>query len=84
MHLHNNECDKKVEDFTSDDILVDPDSPLRTRDLLQIIHPMYNHTEGIVEPPKRTTLLRGSQATEEDKMVRKRLSNAACANDWYC
>lgn len=74
MNLQNNECDKKEEDFTSDDMMEDPDSPLRTGDVFQIIYPMSNHTEGVVEPPKRTTLFRGSQATEQDKMVRTRLT----------
>lgn len=68
MHLQDDECDKEVEDFTSDDILVDPDGPVRTRDLLQIIYPLSNHTEGVVESSKRTTLLRGGQATGQDKV----------------
>lgn len=73
VHLHDNECDKKVKDFTSDDILKDPDNPLRTRDRLQLVYPDFNHTEGIVETPKRTTLLWGSQATEQDKMDKTKL-----------
>lgn len=57
MHLQDDECDEEVEDFTPDDILVDPDDPLRTRDLLQVVHPDSDHTEGVVESPERTTLL---------------------------
>lgn len=74
MLLHDDECDKKVEDFTSDDILVDPDGPLRTRDILQIPYPNSNHAEGSVETPKRTTLLWGSQPTEQDMVDKTRLS----------
>lgn len=68
MYLQDDDCDKKIEDFTPDDILVDPNNPLRTGDLLQIIYPDSNHTEGIVESPKRTTLLWGSQSTDQDKV----------------
>lgn len=57
MNSHDDERDKKVEDVTSDDIFEDPDDPLRTRDLLQTIYPDSDHTEGIVECPKRTALL---------------------------
>ena len=67
MHLQDDECDEKIEDFTPDDILVDPDRPLRTGDFLQIIYPDANHAEGVVESPKRTTLLRGSQTAEQDQ-----------------
>lgn len=73
MHLQYDECDKEVEDFTSDDILVDPDHPLRTRDLFQIIYPDSNYTEGTVESPKRTTPLGGSQASEQDRVEKTRL-----------
>lgn len=68
MDLQYDECDKEIEDFTSDDILVDPDHPVGMRDLLQIIHPDSNHTEGTVESTKRTTPLRGSQTTEQDRV----------------
>lgn len=67
LHSHNEECDEKVEDFTSDDVLVDPDDPLRTGDLLQVLDPAVNHAEGVVESPKRATLLRGGEATERDQ-----------------
>lgn len=49
-------------------MLVDPDGPLWTRDLLQLIYPDSNHTEGIVETSKRTTMLWGSQATDQNKI----------------
>lgn len=73
MHLQYDECDKEVEDFTSDDMLVDPDSPVRNIDFLQIIHPDSNHTEGTVKSSERTTLLGGSQSTERDRVEKTRL-----------
>lgn len=56
MHLHNNECEKKVEDFASDDVMIDPDGPLRAGDLLQIVYPDPDCAEGVVQPPERTAL----------------------------
>lgn len=83
MYLQDDECDKKVEDFTSDNILVDPDDPVRT--LLQLIYPQTNHTEGIVESPERPTLLWGSQAAEQERQTDKmRLMIAACVENWLC
>lgn len=67
MHSHNEECDEKVEDFTSDDVLVNPDDPLRTGDHLQVLDPAVNHTEGVVESPKRAALHGGGEATERDQ-----------------
>ncbi len=72
MHLHDDKWNEKVEDFTSDDILEDPNNPLSTSIGLQIIYPHFNHTEGVVESPKRATLLWGGQATEQDKMDKTR------------
>lgn len=56
VHLHNNECEKKVEDFASDDVVIDPDGPLRAGDLLQILYPGSDCAEGVVLPPERTAL----------------------------
>lgn len=56
MHLHNNECEKKVEDFASDDVVIDPDGPLGAGDLLQILYPGPDCAEGVVQPPERTAL----------------------------
>lgn len=67
MHLHNNECEKKVEDFASDDVVVDPGDPLRARDLLQILYPDSDRTERVVQPPERTALFRWGQAAEQDE-----------------
>lgn len=64
MHLHNEERDEKVEDFTPDDVSVYPDDPMRTRDLFQTVYPAVHHTEGVVESPEGTALLGGGQAAE--------------------
>lgn len=56
MHLHNNECEKKVEDFASDDVVIDPGGPLRAGDLLQILYPDSDCAEGVVLPPEWTAL----------------------------
>lgn len=66
MHLQDDERDQKIEDFTPDDVFIDPDDPLGPRDLLQVVNPESNHTEGVVEAPKRTTLLWWSQTREQD------------------
>lgn len=64
MHLQDDECDNKIKYFTPDDVVVNPDDPLRTGKILQVVYPDSNYTEGIVESPKRTTVLWGSQATD--------------------
>lgn len=43
-------------------MMVDPRNPERTRDLLYVIYPDSNHTEGIVLSSKRATHLWGGQA----------------------
>lgn len=56
LDLHNDECEKEVEDFTSNDMVVDPGSPLRTGNFLNIFYPDSNHTEGVIQPPEWTAL----------------------------
>lgn len=64
LHLHNEERDEKVEDFTPDDVSVYPDDPFRTQDLFQTVYPAVHHAEGVVESPEGTALLGGGQAAE--------------------
>lgn len=68
MHLQDDECNEKVEDFAPDDMLEDPDDPLRSRDVSQTIYPDVDHTEGVVEHPERSTVLWRTQAAEQDKI----------------
>lgn len=65
MDLQDNYCDNKIKDLTPDDVLVNPDDPLGTRNVFQVVYPDTNCTKGVVESPKRTTVLGGSQATEQ-------------------
>lgn len=55
-HLHNDESEEKVEDLASDDVVVDPDDPIRAGALLEVVDPDSDRTEGVVQPPERTAL----------------------------
>lgn len=54
VSLHDNESEKKVENFASDDVVVDPDRPLRAGDVLQTLDPDPDRTEGVGQPPEGT------------------------------
>lgn len=64
QHLHSEERDEKVEDFTSDNASVYPDDPIRTRDLLQFIYPSVHHSEGSIKSSEGAALLGGGQAAD--------------------
>lgn len=64
-YLHDDDCDEKIKNFTPDDSLVNPNDPVSTGDLLQLLHPDCHHTEGVVEAFKWTTLRWRSQTVKE-------------------
>lgn len=46
--LQDDKSDEKVEDFTSNDVFVDPHGPARTWKDMQTLYPDLNHAEGLI------------------------------------
>lgn len=61
MNSQDDERDQEVEYLTPDDVLVDPDNPLKPIHPIQIIHPDLYCTEGGVEAPEGPTVVWGGQ-----------------------